>query len=52
MRNNGYYWTYGNICFDSKCWSISFWDGNYFWCHGDDFGEENFEIIDENEIVR
>jgi hypothetical protein len=52
MRKEGYYWTYGNKCFDIKEWSIYYWNGNYFWADGDDFSEECFEQIDEKEIVR
>jgi hypothetical protein len=52
MRKEGYYWVYGNKCFPNKIWKIYYWDGHYFWNDGDDFGEDSFENIDEQEIVR
>jgi hypothetical protein len=51
-REEGYYWTYGNKCFDVKSWSIYYWDGNYFWNGNEDFSEDSFEMIDEKEIKR
>lgn len=52
MRKEGYYWVYGNKCFPLKKWDIYYWDGHFFWNDGDDFGEDCFENIDENIIVR
>jgi len=51
-RKEGYYWTFGNKCFEIKNWSIYYWDGNYFWNGNEDFSEDSFEIIDETEIKR
>jgi len=52
MREEGYYWVYGNKCFPIKSWKIYYWDGNYFWDDGDDFSEDVFGEIDEEQIVR
>ena len=53
MRENGYYWVFGNKCFpESKKWNIYYWNGYSFWNDGDDFSEDTFEEIDERRIVR
>jgi len=51
-RKEGYYWTFGNKCFEVKRWSIYYWDGRYFWNGNEDFSEDSFEMIDETEIKR
>jgi hypothetical protein len=51
-RKEGYYWTFGNKCFEIKTWSIYYWDGNCFWNGNEDFSEDSFERIDEREIKR
>ncbi len=51
-REIGYYWVYGNKCFEVKKWGIYYWDGRYFWNGNEDFSEDSFEMIDETEISR
>lgn len=50
MREEGYYWTYNNQCWDVISWEIYYWDGHYFWRGDEDFGEDTFEKIDEKQI--
>lgn len=52
MREPGYYWCYGNKCYQTKRWKIYWWDGHMFWEDGDDFSEDCFEEIDERQIKR
>ncbi len=52
VREEGYYWVYGNKCFSNKVWSPYYWDGNFFWKGDEDFSEDCFEKIDEKRIVR
>lgn len=53
MRAQGYYWCYNNKVYkDTDHWRIYYWDRNNFWDDGDDFTEDCFEKIDENQITR
>lgn len=51
MRELGYYWVYGNKCFDLRNWQIYYWDGNYFCKGSEDFSEDCFEKINESRIL-
>ena len=51
-REPGYYWCYGNKCYQNKRWKIYWWSGHMFWEDGDDFSEDCFEEIDERQITR
>jgi len=52
MREVGYYWVYGNKCFDNDLWVVLYWDGDYFWAGNEDFSADVFKEIDERRIVR
>lgn len=51
-RKEGYYWVFGKTWDEEKSWRIYFWRNNYFWNGDEDFSEDSFEEIDEQEITR
>jgi len=52
MREQGYYWVRKLKWSEVNIWFIAWWDGNYFWSDGDDFGEDSITEIDEKQIKR
>lgn len=55
IRPKGYYWVKTKTWDENPIetdWFIAEWDGCYFWCNGDDLGEEMMVEIDENRIIK